>query len=112
MNLFVVFAVFAVIVSSSWNVDCAPFHWSTSSSSTTHNGNTITETNINGHRQVLINGRPVGLGMPPPGMSMGPMGPNMHPGMHPSMGSMGPMGPMGQMGPMGPMNMGPMGPMG
>lgn len=107
-RLLVVFAALAVFVSSSWNVvDCAPFHWLSASASTTINGNTITETNVNGHRQVLVNGRPVGPGMPPPGMnmgSMGPMGQSMYPGMGPPMGPMRP-----PMGPMGPMSMGPMG---
>lgn len=119
-RLLVVFAALAVFGSSSWNiVDCAPFHWlSASSSTTTINGNTITETNVNGHRQVLVNGRPVGPGMmPSPGMNMGPMrpmgpmGPGMYPGMGPMRPPMGPpMGPMRPpMGPMGPMSMGPMG---
>lgn len=83
MKFSIVFAVLAVFAASSWTVDCAPYQWSSSSSSSTNGGNTITETNVNGHRQVFVNGQPVGPGNQlPPGMNvgqgMGPMGmPNM-----------------------------------
>lgn len=81
MNFSTVFAVLAMFAATLWTVDCAPYQWSSSSSSSANGGNTITETNVNGHRQVFVNGRPVGPGNQlPPGMNigMGSMGmPNM-----------------------------------
>lgn len=109
MNLFVVFAALSVfIISSSWNVDCAPTFQSTNTFTSSMNGGppiTYTVTNNNGRITVIdytVNGRPAtqqeiddliaqghgtmknsyGMHMPGNNMGMGPMGPPMgHMGM-------------------------------
>lgn len=62
MNFFVVFGIFAMFAASSWTVDCSPYFHSSGTSTTSTNGGptmTYTETNDNGDRKGILNGKPV-----------------------------------------------------